>query len=199
MIVAIVPAAGKSQRMGQPKLLLPLGRRRVIEHVLSALAESKVDQTVVVVPPRAVELVAVAEGCNAVVVRLLNQTSDMRSTIEYGLTYAEDTWGTDQLSGFLVAPADQPTVCPATVDHLIQRSRVSSAKVFIPTFKGRRGHPVLFLWELATQVRSIPPDHGLNHLVTQLGHDVEECPTDTAGVLEDLDTPEDYERLKKGQ
>jgi molybdenum cofactor cytidylyltransferase len=46
---AIVPAAGRSARMGAPKLLLPLGDRPVIDWVLAAWTASRVTRTVVVV------------------------------------------------------------------------------------------------------------------------------------------------------
>ena len=48
---AVIPAAGRSQRMGQPKLLLPWGRTTVIEHVLGVWRASRVTHTVIVVHP----------------------------------------------------------------------------------------------------------------------------------------------------
>ena len=196
MIIAVVPAAGRSQRMGQSKLLLPLGSRCVIEHVLVALAGSQVDQIVVVVPPEAGELAALVRLHRAEVVQLAEPTADMRGSVVYGLDHAERLWRATALDGFLVALADQPTLSSRTVDCLIGRSRGSGRSIFVPTFAGKRGHPVLFCWKHAEQVRSLPSDRGLNHLVAQLQSEVEECPIDEAELLEDLDTPEDYERLK---
>ncbi|MCC7353068.1 MAG: NTP transferase domain-containing protein, partial [Anaerolineae bacterium] len=48
MIAAVVLAAGQSRRMGEPKQLLPLGSRRVIEWVIAALREAEVDEIIVV-------------------------------------------------------------------------------------------------------------------------------------------------------
>src|SRR5215471_17602387 len=49
MISAIVLAAGKSERMGRPKALLPLRGRTFLENILDAIQRSPVQQTVVVV------------------------------------------------------------------------------------------------------------------------------------------------------
>ncbi|MBI3464671.1 MAG: nucleotidyltransferase family protein [Planctomycetes bacterium] len=196
MLVAIVPAAGKSQRMGHSKLLLPLGPRRVIEHVLAALAGSRIDQTIVVVPPDATELRAIVRTHGAEVAQLTDPTADMRTSVVYGLDRAEQLWGNGVLDAFLVALADQPTLSSRTVDCLIARSHSSGRSIFIPTFGGKRGHPVLFGWKHVEQVRSLPADRGLNCLIARLPSEVEECPIDEAGLLEDLDTPQDYERLK---
>ena len=62
---------------------------------------------------------------------------------------------------------------------------------------GKRGHPVLFSWKHVEAVCAIPPDRGLNHLVAELAADVEQCPVDEPGLLDDLDTPYDYDRLRQ--
>ena len=52
MIYGLIPAAGKSSRMGRPKLSLMLGERTVLTHVLDSLREGGVAQTLVVVGPQ---------------------------------------------------------------------------------------------------------------------------------------------------
>jgi molybdenum cofactor cytidylyltransferase len=198
MIVAIVPAAGKSLRMGTSKLLLPLGDRCVIEHVLSALTNSRVDRTIVVVPPAASELVSLVHRFPVELVRLATHTPDMRSSVVHGLEFAEQHGGSAEPTAFLVALADQPTLSPRVVNHLIDRSRVVNKSILIPTYRGKRGHPVLFSWSFGPQVRAIPADRGLNWLIAQRNDEVEEFPVDDPGLLVDLDTPEDYERLQRG-
>ena len=54
MIAAIVPAAGLSQRMGEPKLLLPIGGIPVIARVIEALLAGGVDRALVITPPESV-------------------------------------------------------------------------------------------------------------------------------------------------
>jgi molybdenum cofactor cytidylyltransferase len=194
MIIAVVPAAGQSQRMGRPKLLLPLGPRRVIEHVLDALVASRVDETIVVVPPGAEELRAVISTYPVHIVPLDAQTPDMRASIIEGLNHAQRQRA-QAPDAFLVALADQPSVSSRVIDALVARFRSSNRSIFIPTYNGRRGHPVLFAWRHVQQIRALPADQGLNRLVAQLDAEVEECPFDDPGLVEDLDTPADYSRL----
>jgi molybdenum cofactor cytidylyltransferase len=180
--------------MGRPKLLLPLGPRRVIEHVLAALAQSQIDETVVVLPPGDTELASAVRSHRAHAVSLAQPTADMRASIVHGLDYAEQTWTDRQLDGFLVAPADHPTISSRVVDQLVARWYESDRSIFIPTYNGRRGHPVLLTWRHAQQLRDLQHG-GLNRLVAENAAHVEECPCDEPTVLDDLDTPGDYERL----
>jgi molybdenum cofactor cytidylyltransferase len=196
MIVAILPAAGKSQRMGQAKLLLPLGPRRVIEHVLDALAASHVDRSIVVVPPAAHELRSIVERFpTARVAQLGEPTPDMRSSVLFGLEHVERLFRSRLPDAFLVVPADHPTVTTSAVNHLLARFRAADRSIVVPTFGGRRGHPLLVAWRLVPAVRALPADSGLNHLLAQCAIEVEECPLDDPSLLDDLDTPTDYERL----
>ena len=227
MIVAIVPAAGKSERMGRSKLLLPLGPRRVLEHVLDALAHTRVDRTLVVIPPDAPKLRALVVDAGAVPVELADITPDMRASIAHGLTYAEQVRPVSPPDAFLVALADQPALSAGTVNHLIDRfasyhspltphsdtplttnqspltadssplTPPAVRSIFIPTHAGRRGHPVLFAWRHARQVQSLAPGRGLNQLVADCAAVVEECPIETPSILDDVDTPQDYERAQK--
>src|SRR5207245_3833202 len=78
----LIPAAGKSRRMGRPKLTLPLGERTVIEHVISAVLEGGVDNVLVIVGPGQADLRSLAEKAGATVLELDEDTAEMRDTIE---------------------------------------------------------------------------------------------------------------------
>ena len=79
MIYAIVPAAGQSTRMGQPKLILPLAGRSVLEHVVSSLRAGGVDHVLVVAGPHVPGLPLIAALACARVCLLQDATADMRS------------------------------------------------------------------------------------------------------------------------
>src|SRR5205807_30650 len=65
MIFAVVPAAGKSTRMGRPKLSLPLGNFTVLEMVIGALRQGGVDHVLVVAAPHVGELAPLAQSAGA--------------------------------------------------------------------------------------------------------------------------------------
>lgn len=194
---ALVPAAGKSTRMGRPKLALPLGDRTILERVIDALRAARVDEVLVVLGPHVAELDALARAAGAKVLLLDHDTPDMRTTVERGLTWLEREVDPRQSDLFLLAPADHPTLASQVVAHLLDAaSGQSPASIFIPTYAGRRGHPALIGWRHVSAIRSLPEDQGINTYVRQHDGDIHEVPVGTAEILHDLDTPQDYERLR---
>ena len=67
--------------------------------------------------------------------------------------------------------------------------------IVVPTYAGRRGHPVWLAWLHVEALCRIPADQGLNSYIRSRAADVAEVPWSTSEILLDLDTPEDYERL----
>jgi molybdenum cofactor cytidylyltransferase len=196
VIVAVVPAAGHSTRMGRPKLSLPLGDRTVLEHVVVALRDGGADRVVVVVGPHVPELVPLAEAAGADVCRLAEPTPDMRATVECGLRWVEEHLRPQVTDAWLLAPADHPTLDPGVVRELCTAFlRDPSHSILVPTFGDRRGHPALVGWRHVEGIRALPADRGINAYFREHASAVCEVPVASAGVLCDLDTPEDYERL----
>ena len=198
MIYGLLPAAGKSSRMGRPKLSLPLGGRTVLECVLAALRDGGIEQTLVVVGPHVPELVPLATNSGAQVCLLPEETADMRATIERGLLWLDQHFAPRSDDAFLLVPADHPTLDAAVIRLLIaaqgdQRDR----SIFVPTFAGRRGHPTLIGWRHVAGIRSHPAGEGLNTYLRLCTHETYELAVTTADVLSDLDTPREYEALQR--
>ncbi len=194
MIVAVVPAAGHSSRMGRPKLSLPLGDRSVLEHVVAALLAGGADQVVVVVGPHVPELVPLAEAAGAHVCKLAEPTPDMRATVERGLAWIEEH--VPRPTAWLLAPADHPTLDSGVARDLCDAFRREPARsILVPVYEGRRGHPALVAWRHVEGIRALPADRGINAYFRTRTEDVREVAVSSAGVLCDLDTPADYERL----
>src|SRR4051794_26863763 len=87
---ALLPAAGKSSRMGRPKLALPLGDRSVLERVIDTLRSAKVTNILAVLGPQVAHLAERAEKAGATVLLLKRQTPDMRATVQCGLDRLEE-------------------------------------------------------------------------------------------------------------
>ena len=197
-VFALVPAGGKSARMGRPKLSLPLGGRTVLEHTVTAFRRAGVEQVLVVVGPHAPELVPLAEAAGAQVCRLPEETADMRATVEQGLRWLEETFRPGPDDAWLLAPADHPTLGADVVRQLLQaRAEHPGRSVFVPTWEGRHGHPALIAWKHVAGIRARPAGQGLNTYLRQCAAEVQEIPAAGADVLCDLDTPADYERLRR--
>lgn len=191
---AVVPAAGQSRRMGQPKLLLPLGGRTVIEAAVAALQAAGVADVVVVTPPGADRLAELAQAGGAHVVKLEMNTEHMRETVEHGLAWLERHRQPTAADGWLLMPADHPTVNAEPI-RAVLAARSLGKSIIVPTHAGARGHPVWLSWSHVAALRGYPPDKGINSYMRTKAEVTLELPVNTAAVTWDLDTPEDYRRL----
>jgi molybdenum cofactor cytidylyltransferase len=191
---AIVPAAGRSARMGRPKLLLPWGDVTLIEHVLAVWRGSRVERVVVVTRGDDADLADVCRRCGVDVAPAIPPPPDMRASVRHGLAYVAQTWRPAPADVWLVAPADLPGLTVETIDRVLAAHDPSRPEIIVPRGE-RRGHPVLFPWGLADEVARLPEDCGINELLRR--HAVREVRCEAAaGAGDDLDTPEDYERLR---
>jgi molybdenum cofactor cytidylyltransferase len=195
MIAAVLLAAGGSTRMGCPKQLLPFGRGTLLEAALRPLvAAPAIARVQVVLGCRAGEVAArVATGGKVTLVRNSRWELGMASSIRCGVRTLPA-----RLEAVLLALGDQPHVPRAVVERVIAAWRAARPRplIVIPTFEGRRGHPVLFAGRLRRQLERLPGTDGARGLVRRLAEHVLEVPTRQAGILSDVDTPEEYRALR---
>jgi molybdenum cofactor cytidylyltransferase len=197
MIFAVLPAAGHSTRMGRPKLSLPLGDRTVLEGVIDALQAGGVAHVLVVVGPHVADLAPITRRAGAAVCLLDRETSHMRETVELGLRWFEERYEPRDDDAWLLVPADHPCLEADIVRDLIAASALHRDRsIFLPTHEGKRGHPALIAWKHVAGMRALPPDEGLNVYLRRQAAETLEMPVTSPGVLLDLDTPEEYERLR---
>jgi molybdenum cofactor cytidylyltransferase len=197
MAFAVVPACGQSTRMGRPKLALPLGGRTVIEYVVGALRDGGVARVLVVVGPHVPELVPLAAGAGADVLALTEPTPDMRATVEAGLAWVEEHHRPHPEECWPLAPADHPAFSAGVVRQLLFSGADPSRSIVVPVHEGRRGHPTLLRWRHAAGIRALPPGTGINAYLRLHANETLELPVTDPGVLANLDTPEDYARLRE--
>lgn len=197
-LIAIVPAAGLSRRMGQPKLLLDLAGRTVIERVVHALRDAGISRCLVVVRPDDVELAREVLAAGAEVVQPPENPAEMRQSVEYALREVarQTPSSTPPCDGWVLIPADHPMLNSNLVQNLVKVWSASPSRIAVPACNGRRGHPTIFPWSLAEEVYRLPPDQGLNSLLRSNPDRVLEMSVTDARVLDDLDTPEDWLRLR---
>ena len=195
-LLAIVPAAGHSRRMGQPKLLLDLAGKSVLARVIEALHLAGVAHCLVVVRPDDAALIQEVRTAGAEVVIPAMAPEEMRQSVECGLRHVHSTAQTaGEWDGWVLVPADHPTLNPAVIRELIAVWSESPQQIAVPVFGGRRGHPTIFPWSMVPEVLALPAERGLNQLLRSRPERVQEVPVSDPRVLDDLDTPEDWERL----
>jgi molybdenum cofactor cytidylyltransferase len=197
-IVALIPAAGHSRRMGRPKLALPLGDKTVLERVVAAVRDGGVDDVLVVLGPGTVFLRPLADKAGARIHVLPAETPDMRATVQAGLAWLDEQFHPRDDDAWLLLPADHPTLAPAVIRALVAAAKANHQhSIVVPAHAGKRGHPTLLRWRLVDALRAQPAGQGLNAFIRARPLETLEIDWPSAEVLCDLDLPEHYDRLLK--
>jgi molybdenum cofactor cytidylyltransferase len=190
---AIIPAAGRSRRMGTSKLLLEVAGRPLIEHLLQAWVDSAADKVVVVVRKNDAMLIKQCREFQVHVVPTGANPPEMRDSLEIGLQFVADSFAPRSNDAWLVAPADMPGLKPRAIDSVLSQYNPSSPRVLVPQVEGKHGHPALLPWSEAVGFRASPLDEGLNTYVRRSRP--LEVRLDDRGMVDDVDTPADYRRV----
>ena len=199
-IPAIVPAAGKSRRMGRPKPLLPFDGQPLIGRVVSALRLGGASPVLVVTPPaQAVEGPPIAEAARqagAAVITPAHWPAEMRESAE---TRHRTAWPRRPAQRVHPAPGDTPGITPEIVRRLLERSAQAPGSIVIPRAAGRRTHPIVLPWDLARQIPTLPRHQGINALMTAHPEHVIEIEVAHPELADELNTPEDLELAATSQ
>ncbi len=188
MTCAIILAAGNSRRMGGRKLLLPFAGSTVIARVADAFLGTPVEHTLVVVRPGDHDIRAALGARPVAFAENPDPLGDMLSSVRCGLRALPA-----QAKIVLVSPGDQPSLEPDLFRQMIAAFRAAGRGILVPVCQGRRGHPLVFAARFCPEILSNYDGLGLRGFVQQHAAEVLEWPTRDSAVLEDLDTPEDYQ------
>jgi molybdenum cofactor cytidylyltransferase len=191
---AIVPAAGRSRRMGRPKLLLPWGDGLLIDQVLGAWTLSGVSDVIVVVRKDDSRLTEACRGRSARVVHPPTDPVDMKESVQNGLLAIEELCAPSPQDRCFIAPADLPTLTSEIVDRLIAAPSTPS-RIVVPQFGDKQGHPALLPWPLTREIFDLGPRQGVDCVVKR--HPKLAVPFDRKDLVMDVDTPDQYERLRE--
>lgn len=199
-LFAIVPAAGLSRRMGQPKLVMNLGGKTVIERLLTTLSHPAVTETVVVFRRDDGNLANTIDSLNSANVQTVQpeiDPPDMRTSVEHAIKSIPTRHSPRPGDGWMLIPADHPVLDVRVLDELISAWQTTDEDILIPQHGGQNGHPTFFRWALTERLDEIPADCGLNWLRTAPAIRIRKLPVDSDSILLDLDTPDDYKRIQQ--
>jgi molybdenum cofactor cytidylyltransferase len=171
---------------GKPKALLSFKGLTFLEHVLSAIRDSGLTNTVVVVGHHRDEIAAALHLPSLVFNPDYQQ--GMSTSVQAGIRALPPA--VEAAGIFLV---DQPMIDGETIALLT--AEVRPGRIVLPIHEGRRGHPVFFSSELFDEILSLQPDQGLNSVVRRDPARILEVEVRNGGVLRDIDTPEQFENL----
>lgn len=196
-LFAIIPAAGKSRRMGTHKLLLSLGKETVIQRLVRALSSSSVTQIVIVARKDDHLLKKHVSGLNVQLIQPEKDPPDMKVSVQVALEWIETHHSPSEEDSWLLIPADHPVLNVALITSLNEVWEKSNVSCMIPTFQGRKGHPAFFRWPVSKAVFRLQEDEGINALTRSQNIQPLLTACNHPEILIDLDTPEDYENVKR--
>jgi molybdenum cofactor cytidylyltransferase len=190
----VILGAGRSSRMGQPKLLLPWGDGTILEHLIQRWLCVGASQVAVVV---AADNSAVAEvvrgGGRATCITNPDPDRGMFSSVRCAAAWGD--WKST-LTHWAISLGDQPHLQKTTLSELIDAVRSDPQAVWQPSYHGRRRHPVVLPEGAFHDLRQT----GVNDLKSFLESSLiarKTVDVDDPGLEIDIDTPEDYARAKK--
>jgi molybdenum cofactor cytidylyltransferase len=204
MLAAAILAAGESRRMGRPKPLILYRGRTFLEHLIEVTRHPRVGITRVVLGAGAEEIrqqlrassiesaAAIAKDAAAIVVNErwpLGQLSSIQCAVRSlpgGVT-----------EGMILCPVDHALISADLVAQLIAAFDASGKLIALPTFRGRRGHPLIFRASLYEELLAASADVGARQVVWAHAESVLEAPTQEEGVILNLNDPAALDRALK--
>jgi molybdenum cofactor cytidylyltransferase len=191
-IAAMILAAGESKRMGEPKLLLPFGKKTIIETVIDSVIKSGVDEILVVLGSSAEKIEKKIKDFPLRKTVNPDYKQGMLSSVQWGFKVLSD-----EIQGVLVCLGDQPSISAVVIDKIIDAYKQTGKGIVVPTYKRRRGHPVLIGIKYLEEIKNLSPDVGLRGVVYNHPEDTHEVEVDTVSILRDIDNPDDYNKELK--
>jgi molybdenum cofactor cytidylyltransferase len=192
MVSAILLGAGRSKRMGFDKLSLPWGKKTVFERCLETLLRSRVQELVIVLSLRNKRLRNLLRGKNIKIVTNPRPGGGMSTSIRRGLQAIHP-----RSDGILIALGDQPFLKTRTINVLIRTFAQGKGGIIVPSFRGRRGHPVIFHKRYRKELLNLKGDVGGKSILERYPKDVIIVPVKSEGVVKDINTWQDYKKSSR--
>ncbi len=188
-VSAVILAAGGSSRMGRPKQKLKIGNKTLANIVIENIRNSIVDEIILVTQPG---LPLIDENVYPDIKRITNREwqTGQSSSMKAGLGAVSKA--SDAAIFFM---ADQPMVTSKIINDLLMTFYETGKPIVAPLYKGKKGAPVLFNKGMFAELRVINGDKGGRDLLERYPVEYVDIDSPLAGM--DVDTPEEYERLKE--
>jgi molybdenum cofactor cytidylyltransferase len=194
-VAAIILAAGRSSRMGKPKLLLPYKGRPIVNWVLAAACASQADPVIIVLGHEAQQVDAALRAERwFLAIHNPGYMDGMSTSLKIGLAATPK-----EADGAIILLGDQPLITPEIINAMSAESAREPDAIIAASYQGRRGNPVLFPRKYFAELETITGDEGGRSALARHLEQVRLVEIDDALAGFDVDTPEEYQALLSEQ
>ena len=192
----IILAAGASVRFGQPKQLIELRGKYLVEWVLDAALKSRLDLVVLVLGH---EYQSILQALGTKVRRprlevVINHKyhEGQSSSLKAGLVSVRKTF-----SSIMYLLADQPMINSKTINLLLDQFHESEKEICVPVFEGQRGNPTIFKGPIYEEIMMIDGDIGARDIIGKEADRVLYAKIKDPLCFFDIDSQEDLKKLRR--
>lgn len=184
----MVLAAGNSSRMGEPKQLLPVHKKNLLNHTLDQCLTSEASQVMVVLGSNFQLISDTISSKKVSILNNYNWQNGLGSSIGCAVSYLKSTH--KEFDAVLFALADQPLVTVKYYNELINKYIQLKKNIVCSRYKDQLGVPAIFDRKFFDALEKLNPNHGAKDLIKKNIKTVESI--NMSEFLIDIDTPDDY-------
>ena len=169
------------------KPLLEIGSITAAERIILTFRDAGIADIAVVTGNNAARLESSLNHLSLIF--LLNRKykqTEMFDSVKIALEYLNDKY-----QKILFTPVDVPLFTAETVNLLLK----NDAQVTIPVFNKKKGHPIALEGSAAAQILNYSGSGGLRGAIENLSLKVDYVEVNDSGVIYDMDTPDDYNKI----
>ena len=192
----IILAAGASTRFGEPKQLLRLKDKCMLEWVLDAALHSELNRVVLVLGYSRQKILQVLgeKSLHSKLLLAINPQYKKGQSLSLNIGLSEVK---DDYPAVMFLLGDQPMLNTATINILLERFWASDKDICVPSYRGKRKTPTIFGHRFYTRLMGIKGDMGARQLIDENPDRVLKVEIDNPICFFDIDTQQDFESLNK--
>lgn len=187
-IAGILLAAGSASRFGGGKLLHPLPDGTPIGVAALRNLHQALPRVLVVVRAGDTVLAELFARERVPVLECAESAQGMGHSLAAGVRVEGDA------AGWVIALGDMPCVQSLTIAS-VASALAGGARVVVPVYRGKRGHPVGFGASCRAELLALRGDTGARAVLERYAAQLQRLEVDDPGVLQDVDTSQDLQTL----
>jgi molybdenum cofactor cytidylyltransferase len=191
-VAIVILAAGASTRMGTPKQLLPYRGRSLLGHITIEAIASVCEPIVVVLGASAQQIQHEVNQFPVQVVENSHWTKGMSASIQTGIQWLNAL--TDNIEAVVLTVCDQPFVSAQIINQLVEAYYYTGKPIIASEYSGTSGVPALFSHRFFLELTDLKETEGAKQIIKKYSHEVFSIPFPEGAI--DIDTPNEYEKLK---